>query len=82
MTYDEKDSNIKSTFMDVIAISTRLNKPLGIRILPIPRARKGVVHYTNFNEDADFISNTKVLTLATNEIIEKNIDYFEFLKIK
>lgn len=79
---DEKDSNIKSTFMDVIAISTRLNKPLGIRILPIPRARKGVLHYTNFNEDADFISNTKVLTLATNEIIEKNIDYFEFLKIK
>lgn len=79
---DENDSNIKSTFMDVIAISTRLNKPLGIRILPIPRARKGVLHYTNFNEDADFISNTKVLTLATNEIIEKNIDYFEFLKIK
>lgn len=82
ISYDEKDSNIKSTFMDVIAISTRLNKPLGIRILPIPRARKGVLHYTNFNEDADFISNTKVLTLATNEIIEKNIDYFEFLKIK
>lgn len=82
ISFDEKDSNIKSTFMDVIAISTRLNKPLGIRILPIPRARKGVLHYTNFNEDADFISNTKVLTLATNEIIEKNIDYFEFLKIK
>lgn len=79
---DENDNNIKSTFMDVIAISTRLNKPLGIRILPIPRAKKGVVHYTNFNEDADFISNTKVLTLATNEIIEKNIDDFEFLKIK
>lgn len=79
---DENDNNIKSTFMDVIAISTRLNKPLGIRILPIPRAKKGVLHYTNFNEDADFISNTKVLTLATNEIIEKNIDYFEFLKIK
>ena len=79
---DENDNNIKSTFMDVIAISTRLNKPLGIRILPIPRAKKGVLHYTNFNEDADFISNTKVLTLATNEIIEKNIDDFEFLKIK
>lgn len=79
---DENDNNIKSTFMDVIAISTRLNKPLGIRILPIPRARKGVLHYTNFNEDADFISNTKVLNLATNEIIEKNIDDFEFLKIK
>lgn len=79
---DENDNNIKSTFMDVIAISTRLNKPLGIRILPIPRAKKGVLHYTNFNGDADFISNTKVLTLATNEIIEKNIDDFEFLKIK
>lgn len=79
---DENDNNIKSTFMDVIAISTRLNKPLGIRILPISRAKKGVLHYTNFNEDADFISNTKVLTLATNEIIEKNIDDFEFLKIK
>lgn len=55
-----------SIFLDVYAISTRLNKPLGIRILPIPLARKNMIKYTNFSDEADFICNTKVLRTNGN----------------
>lgn len=62
-------------FMEVYAISTKLNKPLGIRILPIPNCKRSQVQYTNLYEDADFIANTKILNLDIN-IIDNIGDVF------
>ena len=64
--FDITDGEIISMFRDVYAISTRLNKPLGIRILPIPMASRRGVKYTNFSDDADFIANTRVMNLDGN----------------
>ena len=70
---DITNEELRSIFWDVYAISTRLHKPLGIRILPIPSATRQFASYTNFTEDADFIANTRViqtdsnLSYATNE---------------
>ena len=63
-------AEIHSIFLEVYAISTRLGKPLGIRILPIPASRRGQVGYTNMSNDADFVANTKVLKLDTNLLAE------------
>ena len=49
--------------LDVSAISMRYDKPLGIRFLPIPRTYSNSIYYTNFTEDADFISNTRILSI-------------------
>ena len=69
-----------SIFLDVYAISTRLQKPLGIRILPIPYARKNIIKYTNFSEDADFIVNTRVVQTDGNVLDECGI--FKFISLK
>jgi uncharacterized protein (UPF0210 family) len=50
-----------AVFLDISAISCRLNKPLGVRILPIPRTYNHQEYYTLFCDDADFISNTKIV---------------------
>lgn len=56
-----KNDEIVSIFLDVAVISMRLNKPLGVRMLPIPNCQKGSVQYTEFDDDADFVANTKVV---------------------
>lgn len=61
---------IKSIFLEVFVISTRLGKPLGIRILPIPASRRGQESYTNMNNDADFVANTRILRLDANLLAE------------
>ncbi len=78
---DVKDDEIRSIILDVAAISCRLNKPLGIRLLPIPRTKNGQESYTNFNEDADFISNTKIIDICNNCIIDNDIQTFKLLKL-
>ena len=75
---DTSSDELISVFMDVYAISTRLNKPLGIRILPIPFAKKNIQKYTNFSEDADFIANTKVI--QTNGNLIDGSGLFNFLR--
>lgn len=64
--FDISLSELKVIFTEVYAVSTRLNKPLGIRILPIPHVHRMQTGYTNLNDDADFIANTKVLTPDVN----------------
>ena len=59
--YDVSLNELIAISMDIYAISTRLKKSLGIRILPIPHTRKSQVAYTNLSDDADFIANTRVL---------------------
>jgi len=63
---DISQSELNSILAEVYAISTRLNKPLGIRILPIPYVSRTQLAYTNLSDDADFIANTKVLNLNIN----------------
>ena len=58
--------------MDIAAISCRYNKPLGVRLLPIPRILRGSNNYTSISDEVDFISNTKVVNLGENEIVNCN----------
>ncbi|MDR2835052.1 MAG: DUF711 family protein [Bacteroidales bacterium] len=65
-------------FLDIAAISCRLKKPLGIRILPIPRTYNHQEHYTLFSDDADFISNTKIVAIDS-KIINYSLNKFLLL---
>lgn len=51
------EEELSSLVLDVAALSTVLNKPLGIRALPIPL--KAANELTNFNHD--FLTNTRIL---------------------
>ncbi len=73
---DITDGEMICMFRDVFAISSKLHKPLGIRILPIPMASRGVVRYTGFSDDADFIANTRVMNLDGNTSYMNNDTFF------
>ncbi|NBH72692.1 DUF711 family protein [Clostridiaceae bacterium] len=62
---------IITILLEVYMISVRLNKPLGIRLLPITSCHRDQIYYTNLYDDADFIANTKVVSIDLNII--KNI---------
>jgi uncharacterized protein (UPF0210 family) len=49
--------------LDIVSISCKLHKPLGIRILPIPGTKNDRKYCTNFIHDADFITNTKIVVI-------------------
>ena len=81
ISFDTSDCQLKTAIMEIGAISTRLKKPLGIRFLPIPNTNSQTVSYTNFNEDADFIANTKVLSLTLdNDLNDNELTFFEFIE--
>ena len=81
VTADITDSQLRTAIIEIGGISSRLQKPLGIRFLPIPRSKLGEKVYTDFNEDADFIANTRVLSLGDNSISDFGADTFKFLSI-
>ena len=64
------NDEMMSIFLDVAGISNRLQKPLGVRLLPIPKCRRGAVQFTRFHSDADFLSNTKIVNLNSNLLTE------------
>lgn len=51
------EEELKSLILDVAALSSILNKPLGVRVLPIPM--KSANEFTNFNHD--FLTNTRIM---------------------
>jgi uncharacterized protein (UPF0210 family) len=53
---DITEEEVASIMLDIGAIAIRLNKPLGVRLLPIPGKVAGEL--TDF--DHDFLSNTKI----------------------
>ena len=53
---------IESIILDIASISSRLNKQLGVRLLPIPNKVENEF-LTEF--DMDFISNTRILDIKT-----------------
>ena len=69
---DTSDQEVVSACLDIAAISYRYNKPLGVRLLPIPRILRGSNNYTSISDEVDFISNTKVVNLGENEIVNCN----------
>lgn len=70
-------NEVKTLCYEIAAISCKLNKPLGIRLLPIQHCKRGVQGYTALKSDADFIANTKVVPLDVN-IVDMNDSSFEF----
>ena len=59
---DISKSEITSIILDINALSTKLNKPLGVRILPIPHKKAG--EFTNFKHS--FMVNTKIREIKCN----------------
>ena len=67
---------LASIILDTAAVAIKLDKPLGVRVLPIPN--KEVNEYTEF--DMDFLSNTRIIDLknmhCSSDIFEtENIRY-------
>lgn len=64
-----RDTDIQSIctiLMEIGCISSRLNKPLGVRLLPI---RPNEAGRTNIDEDQDFIINTRLVSKKVNSVI-------------
>lgn len=76
--YNVPKDIITSYILDIAAISCRLNKPLGVRFLPI----NILYNHTKFIDDKDFITNTRVLSLKNNILLYKNIKNFKFIEIQ
>lgn len=74
-------NEIKTLCFEIAAISCKLNKPLGIRLLPIQHCKRGVQKYTTIKRDADFIANTKVVTLDTN-LLNMDESSFTYLALQ
>lgn len=53
---DVSEEEVASVMLDVAAVAIRLNKPLGVRLLPIPNKAAGEL--TDF--DHDFLHNTRI----------------------
>lgn len=68
---DVFEEELSSLMLDIAGLSSTLNKPLGVRLLPIPGKRSGEL--TTFN--MDFLCNSRVMkvknSVAWNEIFKK-----------
>ena len=62
------EEEIASIMLDVAGISSVLEKPLGVRLLPILTKKEG--EFTDFNHD--FVYNTRILG-ATNKSCIRNM---------
>ena len=71
------DEELASIILDVACLSIKLNKPLGVRVLPIPHGY--VNEYTQF--DMDFLTNTRILQVKNINISDDvfNIETFSYL---
>lgn len=67
---DTFDEEIASMILDVAALSTTLNKPLGVRLLPIP-----MKHENDFTEFSyDFLTNSRVKSIKNLVYDQKILD--------
>jgi uncharacterized protein len=69
------DEELASIVLDVAAIALKLNKPLGVRVLPIPNGDAN--EFTQF--DMDFVTNTRIMNLRNMYI---NDSIFSIQKLK
>ena len=71
------EEEISSIVLDVAALSIKLNKPLGVRLLPIPNSDAN--EFTEF--DMDFLTNTRIMNIKNigcdNRVFkESNFKYY------
>jgi len=57
---DSFEEDISSLIIDVASLSTRLDKPLGVRLLPVPSKKQN--EFTEFNYD--FLCNTRIMDIG------------------
>lgn len=77
---DISHNEVLTLCYEIAAISCKLHKPLGIRLLPIQHCKRGIIGYTTIKGDADFIANTKIVQLDTN-ILNLDDSTFEYLAL-
>ncbi len=65
---------LASVILDISTISIRLNKPLGVRVLPIQN--KFMNEYTDY--DMDFLTNTRIMRLKNLSIDSNFFDFYNF----
>lgn len=66
---------LASMILDVATTAIKLNKPLGVRVLPIPNVDMN--EFTNF--DMDFLTNTRVLNIKN---LHMNYNFFNLDKFE
>jgi len=59
-----------SIMLDIAAVAIRLNKPLGVRLLPIPGKSSG--EFTDF--DHDFLQNTRIIDIRGRACVSRLFD--------
>ena len=64
---DTSEQELASIMLDVAALAIRLNKALGVRLLPIPGKSAG--DFTDF--DHDFLKNTRIKEVRYHSCLEK-----------
>lgn len=69
------DASLRSILIEVGCISSRLNKPLGVRLLPVAFGSDGRTH---IDENKDFIVNTRIVPLTANTVRRLG-DQFRYL---
>lgn len=74
------DTEVAALCYEIAAISCKLNKPLGVRLLPIQHCKRGTQGYTAMKNDADFVANTKVVHLDVN-VLDMEDETFSYLAL-
>lgn len=64
--YSTTIEELRGMLMEVACVSSRLHKPLGVRVLPVQSTVDG---RTDINEDQDFIKNTKLVRPQVNRLL-------------
>ena len=70
--FETSVEDIKTILLEIACISSRLKKPLGVRLLPI----KSNDEYTHFSGESDFCINTRIVNIHSNNSIPLNRKYF------
>jgi uncharacterized protein len=68
------EEELASIIIDIASLSTKLNKPLGLRVLPIPNTDAN--EFTSF--DMDFLSNTRVLNVKNYGCDPKIFEIYKY----
>lgn len=77
---DVKTEDLTAIQLEVAAVSCRLKKPLGVRLLPIPTTKKDDgIQYSSFRDDSDFIANTRLVGIEDGFMQERSWKEFRFL---
>lgn len=59
------EEQIRTILLEVACVSSRLQKPLGVRLLPVKDYGDGHTHFTG---EKDFVINTRIVDVNVNEI--------------